>query len=516
MSKTIRDTTTGAQPQAATALVTAAASGMAVGAEHDYTTAENGIVPLSERKPWFHFASLWLTLESGFTYILPGIALHAAGLSLAKSAMYLLLGMAIYLAYGMAAAHIGARSGQTVTLLSRSILGSAGSGIVSLFLIITQTGWAGFQAYFTVDLLNGLFGWGLAKNTVMAFGCLASVLMVINNVVGFHGIASFARKIVTPILLAWTFYLLFKGIISDGSLLKGTPETTSALGIGPAMALIIGTAIWGAEADIWRYSKPEPKTYAASYGFAFGAGVVVSGLCGWIAAQIVLSGDAKADTGLSGLLPWMTKYSLFDAKWLMLIVVLVVQVSLNDGNYYESINALQNVFSGIKGWTRRYSCALVAVLGVIATLYVNSGSNIEGFSKIATFGAIGAPCATVIMAVDHFLLPRIFGISRPLVRVPSWAESGRINVPGVVALLVAVAYGIVTTGVFSGGAPGWYWSSWGVAALETWLLAAVLYIVLTGLVRGRNERSARQVLGFPSYELDTIVPNRPVDIVSPA
>jgi hypothetical protein len=100
--------------------------------------------------------------------------------------------------------------------------------------------------------------------------------------------------------------------------------------------------------------------------------------------------------------------------------------------------------------------------------------------------------------------------------VPSWAESGRINVPGVLALLIAVAYGIVTTGVFSGGAPGWYWSSWGVAALETWLLAAVLYVALTALVRGRSERSARKALGFPNYELDTIVPNRPVDIVMPA
>ena len=66
---------------------------------------------------------------------------------------------------------------------------------MSLFLVVTQTGWAGFQAYFTVDLLNGLFGWGLAKNSIMLFGCIASVLMVINNVVGFHGIATFARKI---------------------------------------------------------------------------------------------------------------------------------------------------------------------------------------------------------------------------------------------------------------------------------------------------------------------------------
>ena len=41
------------------------------------------------------------------------------------------------------------------------------------------------------------------------------------------------------------------------------------------------------------------------------------------------------------------------------------------------------------------------------------------------------PCATVIMAVDHFLLPRLFNISRSLTKVPAWEETGFINVPAV-------------------------------------------------------------------------------------
>ena len=45
---------------------------------------------------------------------------------------------------------------------------------------------------------------------------------------------------------------------------------------------------------------------------------------------------------------------------------------------------------------------------------------LNGWFKVAGFLAITVPCATVIMAVDHFLLPRIFRISRPLTRVPSW------------------------------------------------------------------------------------------------
>ncbi len=486
------------------------------GLEHDYTSAENGIVPLDARKPLFHFAALWLTLESGFTYIVPGIALHAAGFTLLGTVGMLLVGMAIYLAYGMAAAHLGARSGQTVSLLARSILGSVGSGLVSAILIFTQTGWAGFQAYFTLTLLDGLFGWGLSSGATMTWACVAAVLMVVNNVVGFQGIAVFARRIVTPILLSWTVYLVVKAILVDGDQLSGTPAEVAPLAVGPVIALIIGTAIWGAEADIWRYSAPRPRVYLVSYAFAFLAGVTVSGVGGWIAAELVTSADSSASTDLGALLPWMTDYSLFGLSILMAVIIVVVQVSLNDGNYYESINALQNLLSHLRGWSRYYACAIVAVLGVVATLYINSGSNLDGFAKIATLGAIGSPCATIIMATDHFVLPRLFGISRPLVRVPTWTEAAGVNLPGLVALVVAVGYGIVTTGVFNDFAqPSWYWADFGIAALETWALSAVLYVAGVAVVRGGGRDQMQRALGFPSFSRGLDHPSRPVDVVEP-
>lgn len=39
------------------------------------------------------------------------------------------------------------------------------------------------------------------------------------------------------------------------------------------------------------------------------------------------------------------------------------------------------------------------------------------------FVAIAAPCATVIMAVDRFALPRLPGISRPTSRHPVWQQT---------------------------------------------------------------------------------------------
>ncbi len=42
------------------------------------------------------------------------------------------------------------------------------------------------------------------------------------------------------------------------------------------------------------------------------------------------------------------------------------------------------------------------------------------------------------MGVDHFLLPRIFGIARPLVRIPKWSEAAIGNWPAIVALAISV------------------------------------------------------------------------------
>ena len=112
-------------------------------------------------------------------------------------------------------------------------------------------------------------------------------------------------------------------------------------------------------------------------------------------------------------------------------------MAINDGNYYESVNAGQNLVGGWKLWRRPYTVLLVAVGGVIAADLVNFHF-LNGWFKVATFLAISVPSATVIMAVDHFALPRLFKISRPLTEVPTWEEAGWFNWPAVIALLVAV------------------------------------------------------------------------------
>src|SRR5918912_1960824 len=387
---------------------------------HDYSTSDVGIVPLTRRRPMWHFAGLWTTFVAGFSYMFLGFELYDGGHSLAATIGITAFGYGLYVAYALVGSYLGARTGQTHALLTRSIFGLVGSWIVSAFILVAPLGWVAFQANLLITLWDGFYAW----DHVFTLTLLLAGLMIFNNLLGFTGISVFGRYLVTPILILWCIYLVLKVFISDGGKLGGTPSG-SGLPFWVAVVTVIGFSMWGNEPDFWRYGKPRFLWPLPTYVFS-ALWFVLFTMAGWMMAELSRSTDSAA------IFRYTVHYSLFGAFWLAWIIATISQFAINDGNYYESINAGQNLVGGWRLWRRPYTCLLVAGGGVVAADLVNFHF-LNGWFKVATFLAITVPCATVIMVVDHFLLPRIFGISRPLTRVPSWAEAGRINVPAFVA-----------------------------------------------------------------------------------
>ena len=89
--------------------------------EHDYSTT---IVPLTHRRPMWHFMGLWTTFVAGFSYMALGIEIYGGGYSLLKTVGVTVLGYAIYTCYAVFGSFLGSRTGQTHSLLTRSIFGS--------------------------------------------------------------------------------------------------------------------------------------------------------------------------------------------------------------------------------------------------------------------------------------------------------------------------------------------------------------------------------------------------------
>src|ERR671938_1436926 len=119
---------------------------------HDYSTSDTGIVPLDRRRPMWHFMGLWTTFVAGFSYMFLGFELHDGGHSLAATVGITALGYGLYVAYALVGSYLGARTGQTHALLTRSIFGLVGSWIVSAFILVAPLGWVAFQANLMITL----------------------------------------------------------------------------------------------------------------------------------------------------------------------------------------------------------------------------------------------------------------------------------------------------------------------------------------------------------------------------
>jgi purine-cytosine permease-like protein len=472
--------------------------------KHDYSTADTGIVPLDRRRPMWHFAGLWTTFVAGFSYMFLGFEIHDGGHSLATTAAITLIGYGFYVAYAMTGSYLGSRTGQTHALLTRSIFGRVGSWIVSVFILVAPLGWVGYQANLLAVLWDGFYSWG----NLFTLTLLLAGLMILNNLLGFTGISVFARYLVTPVLILWCIYMVLKAVISDHAKLGGTPHASFSLPFWVAVVAVIGFSMWGNEPDFWRYGKPSFNWALPTYLFS-ALWFTLFVMAGWMMAAI------SGTTDTAKVFRFTVHYSLFGAFWLAWIIATISQFAINDGNYYESVNAGQNLIGGWKRWRRPFTCLLVAGGGVIAADLVNFHF-LNGWFKVASFLAVSVPCATVIMVVDHFLLPRLFRISRPLIHVPQWEETGLINWPATIALLGAVFFGVTGTASWPHGwleatAP----NSWGPVPLEAWALAGALYIVLVAVARA--VAPVRSVLGFAKTIPDTLIASDAViDIASVA
>ncbi len=468
---------------------------------HDYTTE---VVPLNKRRPTWQLQALMMTFWAGFSYVFMGFSLNEAGFTLGKTVFIILLGTAVYWAYGMFAAYLGSRTGQTHSLLTRSVFGVSGSIIVSAIIVLTQIGWAGFQGNLTVQILSGLYGWG----HVLLIGVILTILMITNNFLGFTGITNFARYVVAPIMTLWLSFLVIKALTTEGSsVLAAHPKAVVPMGVFPALTLVIGFVMWGEEPDFFRFARPKFWTAGAIYAFSLIFGFVLSGVGGWVMGQVA----GTADFGPA--VRTITNYSLFGALWVAVIVLVLGQVSVNDGNYYVVTNAMQNLLGGFRSWKRQYTCLIAAALGGLSAWIVPYVIT-SGFERVAGFTAIGVPTATIIMAIDHFVVPRLFGISRPLDRVPEWHETGSANWPAIVSLLIAVGLGAWASGLLPGGAPS---INLGLVPLEAWALGGVLYLGTVAVARSLPGADLRGLLGFsvPARQsADRYAPGTIVDVAA--
>ena len=450
----------------------------------DYTES---VVPASARRSNFRMLLAFGSMQLTFGAVLVGYDARFQGLTLGRLAVAMAIAAVTMTVYCIGSANLGAVVGQTHAVTTRGVFGTLGSALVSLLLVIDGMGFYLFTVLFVITLGQALLG------TIPAVALVTAILafvMIGNNYFGFSGLQRFAQYVAVPVVVLWGLYATIKALTTvTAHQLAAVPHTSSPVSLFFVVGAMVGLSTWGNEPDVFRYSKPGRASWwnIPALAIPYALGAFLFPIVGYMIATLL------DQPNFGPAMKYFASFTLFGASAVLMIVLLVNQWAVQDGNLYIAINGAQNLLSRIPRWRRQYT---VIGLGLIAAGLTYILPNLtKTFDIVTGIGAITVPTASTIMAMDVFIVPRLFGLQRPLSRVATWSELAFANWPAIVALLAGTAVGAITGGLIPGTA-GFGKTYIGFPALQAWLTGAVVYLILAGLVAAFRKRQARQLLGY--------------------
>ena len=452
----------------------------------DYTEA---VVPASARRSNFRMLLTFGSMQLVFGAVLVGYTARFEGLSLGSLMIAMAIAATTMTVYCIGSANVGAVVGQTHAVTTRGIFGTIGSAIVSLLLVIDGMGFYLFTVLFVISLAQALLGTFAAVSLITA---ILAFVMIINNYFGFTGLQLFAQYVAVPVVALWAVYATIKVLTSvSGHALAAVPHAATPTSFFVVVGAMVGLSTWGNEPDVFRYAKAGRASWwnVPAIVIPYFVGAFLFPIMGYMIAVLSNQPDFTAS------IKYFANFTLFGLAGLMLVVLLVNQWAVQDGNLYIAINGAQNLLSRIPRWRRQYT---VIGLGLAAAgLTYILPSLTKTFNIVTGIGAITVPVASTIMAMDVFVVPRLFGLRRPLYRVATWSELALANWPAIVALVCGTAVGAFTGGLVP-GTSGFGHTYIGFPALQAWVTGAVVYLVgVAAVARGAK---AKSLLGYSRIE----------------
>lgn len=420
----------------------------------------NDTVPLSERRSPITMGLLWVTMVTGFPSVLVGFEWFKNGFVFEQVLVCLLVSNAILLCYAVPACYLGSQTGQTYSLLSRSLFGQWGSRLVSVCLIVLSMGWYGLTAFLMADALRGLFHLNIPLPLLSAgFG----ILMAFNNFFGFSGIANFAGYLAAPVLVAWVGFTFCKASASfTPSMFSEKPHVQFGITLSVISAFVLGYGAWGNEPDFWRYGRPKKMFVVIPLAVSIAIGQIIFPITGWILAQLTHITEFGKATA------FMNEYSFGGLAPVSALVLFVTYFALADSCLYGSINGVEN----LREFPRKNVVGVLTLVGAILAAWLSGYA--RAFEDVAALSSIVLPCATIVALCEAYIVPRFSSSAIDLSRIYSFEELPKVRWSALIAFVLGSAAGIVTGGLV----PVAQFCHVGISGLQAWLVTLVSYLLL--------------------------------------
>ncbi len=419
---------------------------------------------------------LWITMVTAFPSVLIGFQWFKDGISLPQVIAGCALSCLILLAFTIPSVQMGATTGQTYTGLSRGVFGKLGSRLITVNLLWIFIAWYGLCSLFMAEAVHEFFHVAIPL-PVMASAF--ALLMALNNFFGFKGVANFARYFAAPVLIAWVVYTFAKAVWASPITVLSEPSHVSfATAFTAISSFIIGFALWGNEADYWRYSKPKMNFTVPPLVVALLIGEMIFPATGWLIAHLTGVTEYAAATAL------MSRFSFGGIAAIGIIVLGASYFAANDSNLFGSKQACAN----LKALPHKIWVSVLAILGAMTAAWLAVSGSAKGLEAIASLNCIILPTPTVIIMCEWALSTWMFRTeSRFGERIPAFSELPIVRWPALIALICGMTVGLLTSGIIPGTAD----LHVGICSVQSWLTSALMYIPLRILEHRMSISKAR-------------------------
>jgi hypothetical protein len=182
-------------------------------------------------------------------------------------------------------------------------------------------------------------------------------------------------------------YATIKAFVSGaGHSLAVAPHSASPTAFFVVVGAMVGLSTWGNEPDIFRYAKAGRASWwnIPSIAVPYALGAFLFPITGYVIAAV------SGESSFSASIKYFANFTVFGLAGLMMVMLLVNQWAVQDGNLYIAINGAQNLLSRIPRWRREYT---VIGLGLAAAGMTYILPNLtKTFTIVTGIGAVTVQC----------------------------------------------------------------------------------------------------------------------------
>lgn len=404
---------------------------------NDYATMP---VPLDQRRSAFSLAMVLVGSIICLSSIYVG-ASFAGNLTFNQVLIACIVGNLVLSVLGGLLSYIGTKTGVGVAMLMRQSFGVLGNYIIAILTAVVELGWFGYQCGFFGSTIHAMFpDAGFLTEPVVA-GIWGGLLMMTTAFIGYKGL-ELLSNIASPLILLMCMAACVLGTMKIGGMdafYNISLETTGTMSTATGIVSVIGAYAMGAvlQPDLTRYGKKgSHSAIGAVFGFIVANSFVI--ICGYFICLCVGTSDVA-----------VALLNIF-GTWSLLLLILA-QWTTNDNNlYYSSLAAVV----AMPHWKKKY---VVIVFGIIATI-----AGALGIVNYFTtwLGILG----TAIPPVAGILIMDYFFVKKRSYQFGSGVKHRFCSTPALLAWIIGCIVG--------------YTVSWGIASINSMVVAAVIYLLV--------------------------------------